>query len=155
MLITTVILSSVITQSLVNTSRESFTSIPQILNHLSVDTSNVDRDDNDPSKRTILPAFVISGLSNGVSIDKLIGVHNMKQNRSGLRITNGPDPISNACWGVDYASENSLVFRHYPKGFHPPEFSNEKQYTDYYNRWNWFLRIFPNTETRYSYPPIF
>lgn len=129
--------------------------VPDILNHLSIDDSNIDRDDNDPSKRMILPAFVVSNLPSGLTVNKMLGVHNMKLNRNGVRITNGADAASSPCWGVDYAAGNSLLLRHYPKGFHPPEFSNPQQYKEYYGRWNWFLRIFPSTRTRYSYPPIF
>ena len=162
-LVTTAVIASVITRSTIHatglvTTKEPFASIPgvpDILNHLSVDGSNVDRDDSDYTKRVVMPAFVVSGLKNGLTVKKMVGVHNMILNRNGLRITNGPDAISSPCWGVDYAAGNSLLLRHYPKGFHPPEFSNTQQYKDYYGRWNWFLRIFPSTQTRYSYPPIF
>ena len=162
MIVATAVVASIVTRSIAGASGliatdEPFSSIPgvpDILNHLSIDDSNVDRDDNDFTKRSVMPAFVVSGLKNGLTVNKMIGVHNMKQNRSGLRITNGPDATSNPCWGIDYAG-NSLLLRHYPKGFHPPEFSNIQEYNDYYDHWNWFLRIFPSTQTRYSYPPIF
>ena len=162
MIVATAVVASIVTRSVASAtgliaSDEPFSSIPgvpDILNHLSIDDSNVDRDDNDFTKRAVIPAFVVSGLKNGLTVNKMIGVHNMKQNRNGLCITNGADAASSPCWGVDYAG-NTILLRHYPKGFHPPEFSNTQQYNDYYDRWNWFLRISPNTQARYSYPSIF
>ena len=161
-LIATAIIASIVTRIVASKtglipSNEPFASIPgvpDILNHLSIDDSNVDRDDTDFTKRTVMPAFVVSGLQNGLTVNKMIGVKNMKQNRNGLRITNGPDAASSPCWGVDYAA-NTLLLRHYPEGFHPPSFSEQSQYDSYYDRWNWFLRIWPSTQTRYTYPSIF
>ena len=129
--------------------------IPDILNHLSIDELNINTDEADSSKRTHDPALVISNLSSGLSVNKTCGVYNIPINKSAVRITNQSDPASNPCWGIDFAGQSSLLLRHYPKGFHPAQFSNKAQYSKYYDRWNWFLRIFPNTQSRYSYPPIF
>ena len=158
-LIFAAIISSIVTRFIITyflKMYEPFTSIPgvpDILNHLSIDNSNVDRDDTDSSKRVLLPAFVISNLSNGLSIKKMIGVHNMGQNRNGIRITNGQDAMNSPCWGIDYA-DSTLLLRHYAQGAHPNIFTTPEQYTEYYTRWNWFLRIYPSTTSRYSYPPI-
>lgn len=163
-LVATAVISTLLTRSLASTigiMREGFDSIPgvpPILDHLMIDDSNVARDESSAtadSKVITRPAFVISGLPNGLTVKKMIGIHNTGLHRNALRITNSDDARNNPCWGIDYALGNSLIFRHYAKGFHPTSFSTQKQYDDYYQLLNWFLRLIPSVPPRYGYTPIF
>lgn len=158
LIVLVVIVTSYMTKLALAKTQEPFQSlpgVPDILNHLAIDNSNVVRDDNDPIKVQLKPSFVVSGLKNGLTVNKMIGIHGSPSNRNMLRITNGADARNNACWGIDYTGDNTLLFRHYPLGFHPQSMTTDDELTHYYSLWDWFLRIFPSTQTRYGYPPIF